>query len=119
MTATEAFPLLSTTNTDKLGPLSGLNSSDKPRRRRSSGLGGEINAGDTSSPALATLDVRPPSAGTIKVRSNASAVAVPLLTSRRHKQTEIARNHFRKGEKRKLSFSNGKDMLSNIPGLPL
>jgi acyl-CoA-dependent ceramide synthase len=69
MTATEAFPLLSTTSTDKLSPLAGPNSSDKPRtRRRSSGLGGEIRAGDTSSPALATLDVRPPSPGTIKVQ---------------------------------------------------
>ncbi len=67
MTATEAFPLLST-NSDHLGPLTGPNSNDKPRiRRRSSGLGGEIRAGDTSSPALATLDVRPPSPGTIKV----------------------------------------------------
>jgi len=67
MPATEAFPLLSTP--DKLTPLGGPNSSDKPRvRRRSSGLGGEIRAGDTSSPALATLDIRPPSPGTIKVR---------------------------------------------------
>jgi very-long-chain ceramide synthase len=68
MPATEAFPLLSTT--DKLTPLGGPNSIDKPRiRRRSSGLGGEIRAGDTSAPALATLDVRPLSPGTIKVRS--------------------------------------------------
>jgi acyl-CoA-dependent ceramide synthase len=67
MPATEAFPLLSTP--DKLTPLGGPNSSDIPRvRRRSSGLGGEIRAGDTSSPALATLDIRPPSPGTIKVR---------------------------------------------------
>jgi acyl-CoA-dependent ceramide synthase len=78
MTATEAFPLLSTTSPDTLGPLSGPNSSDKPRvRRRSSGLGGEIRAGDTSSPALATLDVRPPSPGTIKVCSNVSAHVYP------------------------------------------
>jgi acyl-CoA-dependent ceramide synthase len=66
MTATEAFPLLSTT--DKLAPLGGHGNVDKPRiRRRSSGLGGEIRAGDTSAPALATLDVRPPSPGTLKV----------------------------------------------------
>lgn len=70
MTATEAFPLLST-GRDKLGALVGPNSNDRPRvRRRSSGLGGEIRAGDTSVPALATLDVRPPSPGTIKVRSS-------------------------------------------------
>lgn len=71
MTATEAFPLLSTSSTDKLGPLAGPNSVDKPRtRRKSSGLGGEIRAGDTSSPALATLDVRPPSPGTIKAQAD-------------------------------------------------
>jgi hypothetical protein len=69
MTATEAFPLLS--NADKLGPLTGHYKSDAPRsRRRSSGLGGEIRAGDTSAPALATLDVRPPSPGTLKVKKN-------------------------------------------------
>ncbi|KAE8450865.1 hypothetical protein EG329_005305 [Mollisiaceae sp. DMI_Dod_QoI] len=68
MTATEAFPLLSTT--DKLAPLGGHGSIDKPRiRRRSSGLGGEITAGDTSAPALATLDVRPPSPGTIRAQN--------------------------------------------------
>jgi acyl-CoA-dependent ceramide synthase len=38
------------------------------RRRRSSGLGGEIRAGDTSAPALATLDVIPQSPRSIKVR---------------------------------------------------
>ncbi len=65
MTATEAFPLLS--SADKLTPL-GNHSVDLPRiRRRSSGLGGEIRAGDTSAPAFATFDVRPPSPGTIKV----------------------------------------------------
>ena len=70
MTATEAFPLLSSASNgkhDKLTPL-GNHSIDKPRiRRRSSGLGGEIRAGDTSAPAFATLDVRPPSPGTIRV----------------------------------------------------
>ncbi|KAG4443832.1 hypothetical protein IFR05_000732 [Cadophora sp. M221] len=67
MTATEAFPLLS--SDDKLAPLGGHNSPEKPRiRRRSSGLGGEIRAGDTGSPALATLDVRPPSPGTIRAQ---------------------------------------------------
>lgn len=65
MSATEAFPLLSN---DKLTPLGGPRSIEKPRiRRRSSGLGGEIRAGDTSAPALATLDVRPPSPGAIQV----------------------------------------------------
>ncbi|TVY29851.1 Sphingosine N-acyltransferase-like protein [Lachnellula hyalina] len=66
MPSTEAFPLLSTT--DKLAPLQ--HSVEVPRvRRRSSGLGGEIRAGDTRVPALATLDVRPPSPGTIKAQN--------------------------------------------------
>lgn len=78
MPATEAFPLLSTTTSDKLTPLGGPTSIDKPRiRRRSSGLGGEIRAGDTSSPALATLDIRPPSPGTIKVRIPFSSLLNP------------------------------------------
>jgi acyl-CoA-dependent ceramide synthase len=64
--ATEAFPPLSTK--DVLAPLAGPTSIDKPRaRRRSSGLGGEIRAGDTGAPAFATVDVRPPSPGTVKV----------------------------------------------------
>ncbi|CZS98906.1 hypothetical protein WAI453_008482 [Rhynchosporium graminicola] len=67
MTSTESFPLLS--SDDKLAPLGGRNVAEKPRiRRRSSGLGGEIRAGDTGSPALATLDVRPPSPGTIRAQ---------------------------------------------------
>ncbi|KAK6581437.1 hypothetical protein PZA11_006128 [Diplocarpon coronariae] len=68
MTATEGFPLLS--SGDKLAPLGGPNSGERPRiRRQSSGLGGEIRAGDTGSPALATLDMRPPSPGMIKAQS--------------------------------------------------
>ncbi|KAI9049027.1 hypothetical protein LZ554_006875 [Drepanopeziza brunnea f. sp. 'monogermtubi'] len=59
-----------TSLSDELAPLRGPNSADKPRlRRRSSGLGGEIRAGDTGSPALATLDVRPPSPATIKAQT--------------------------------------------------
>ena len=70
MPATEAFPLLvpstgpspssrsSTPNTNDNGTRS---------RRRSSGLGGEIRAGDTSAPALATMDVIPQSPRSIKV----------------------------------------------------
>ncbi|KAM3083675.1 sphingosine N-acyltransferase lag1 [Clarireedia jacksonii] len=64
--ATEAFPLLSTK--DVLAPLAPPTSIDRPRaHRRSSGLGGEIRAGDTGAPAFATVDVRPPSPGTVKV----------------------------------------------------
>ncbi|PQE33466.1 Sphingosine N-acyltransferase lac1 protein [Rutstroemia sp. NJR-2017a WRK4] len=66
--ATEAFPPLSTK--DVLAPLAGPISIDKPRaRRRSSGLGGEIRAGDTGAPAFATVDVRPPSPGTVKAQN--------------------------------------------------
>lgn len=65
--ATEAFPEL--TNSDKLAPLPGANGSDKgPRyRRRSSGLGSEIRAGDTGGPAVATLDIRSQSPPAVKV----------------------------------------------------
>ncbi|TAQ86867.1 hypothetical protein B7494_g4835 [Chlorociboria aeruginascens] len=62
--ATEAFPLLST---DELAPLAGHNSIEKAKgRRRSSGLGGEIRAGDTGVPAVATWDVRSLSPATPK-----------------------------------------------------
>jgi len=70
MPATEAFPLLTTPTSDKFTALAGPSSTDNQRsvrRRKSSGLGGEIRAGDTGGPALATLDVRPPSPGTLKV----------------------------------------------------
>lgn len=78
--STEAFPLLSSSSSssgaDKLAPLGGPQI-EKPRiRRRSSGLGGEIRAGDTSVPALATLDARPPSPGTVKV-SNSMLSPIP------------------------------------------
>ncbi|KAL3423321.1 ceramide synthase membrane component [Phlyctema vagabunda] len=68
MPGTEAFPLLSAG--DKLTPLQSSNNFDKPRiRRRSSGLGGEIRAGDTGAPAMSTYDIRPPSPGTIKLQN--------------------------------------------------
>lgn len=58
--ATEPFPQLLTR--DSNSPKSTI-SPAKPRgplRRKSSGLGGEIRAGDTGAPAMTTLDVRPP-----------------------------------------------------------
>ena len=66
---TEAFPLLATTSEEKPTALSGPNGIEKQqtRRRKSSGLGGEITAGDTGAPAFATLNVRPESPGAIKV----------------------------------------------------
>ncbi|RFU28859.1 hypothetical protein B7463_g7473, partial [Scytalidium lignicola] len=67
--ATETFPLV--TNSDTLAPLTKTNGNEKsPRyRRRSSGLGSEIRAGDTGAPAVATLDFRPPSPTTIKAQN--------------------------------------------------
>lgn len=72
MTGTQAFPpLLSPeqAGSERVGTpsKSGSSLATTPRRRRSSGLGGEIRAGDTSAPALATLDVIPQSARAIKV----------------------------------------------------
>ncbi|TGO22866.1 hypothetical protein BPAE_0152g00210 [Botrytis paeoniae] len=69
---TESFPqLVSSAKQDKLTPLNAPSSIEKPRiRRRSSGLGGEIRAGDTGAPAFATVDVRPPSPGTIKAQAD-------------------------------------------------
>jgi hypothetical protein len=76
--ATEPFPQLSAF--DQLKPLSGVNGHEsKVRpRRKSSGLGGEIRAGDTA-PALATWDTRPPSPVTpvtpkVSVNSGGSVV---------------------------------------------
>ena len=64
---TEPFPQLFARN--QLKPLSApvAGESKTTRRRKSSGLGQEINAGDTGAPAIATLNVRPPSPGTLKV----------------------------------------------------
>jgi hypothetical protein len=72
---TEAFPLLATTASEKPTALSGPNGIDKQqtRRRKSSGLGEEITAGDTGAPAFATLDVRPESPGAIKVSQVAAS----------------------------------------------
>ncbi|RDW94697.1 LAG1-domain-containing protein [Coleophoma crateriformis] len=62
----EAFPLLSTGDT--LTPLKPPTQEAPRFRRRSSGLGGEIRAGDTGAPAIATFDVRPPSPDTVKLQ---------------------------------------------------
>ncbi|RKF82857.1 Sphingosine N-acyltransferase-like protein FUM17 [Golovinomyces cichoracearum] len=68
MTATEAFPSLSI-DSDNLTPLGSHSSQIKTRnRRKSSGLGGEIRAGDTSAPALATLDIKPLSLSAVKAQ---------------------------------------------------
>ncbi|KAG9243291.1 TLC domain-containing protein [Calycina marina] len=69
MPATEAFPLLASPRGDYLTKSAGPKSNDNQRtarRRKSSGLGGEIRAGDTGVPALATLDVRQSSPATLR-----------------------------------------------------
>jgi acyl-CoA-dependent ceramide synthase len=63
---TEPFPQLQVR--EKLKP-NGQDIKVRPRRK-SSGLGGEIRAGDTGVPAIATWDVVPPSPGAIKVFHN-------------------------------------------------
>jgi acyl-CoA-dependent ceramide synthase len=71
MPATEAFPPLSPPSHERVASITNASSRSEngpTRRRRSSGLGGEIRAGDTSAPALATLDVIPQSPRSIKVR---------------------------------------------------
>lgn len=74
MMASEVFPLI-TTNSDNFTALGECSSHRKPSsRRRSSGLGGEIRAGDTSVPALATLDIKPLSQSAIKVVTGLSIV---------------------------------------------
>lgn len=79
MPATEAFPPLSPSSHDRstgLSSISTVNVADNATRsrRRSSGLGGEIRAGDTSAPALATLDMIPQSPRSIKVRRERESV---------------------------------------------
>lgn len=102
MPSTEAFPLLS--STDKLAPLQ--HNVETPRvRRRSSGLGGEIRAGDTSAPALATLDVRPPSPGTIKVSRAPSCYHMVTRAEDKQAQNESYRKKpFSKRRKAKSLF---------------
>ncbi|KAI1000882.1 Sphingosine N-acyltransferase-like protein [Podosphaera aphanis] len=66
--ASEAFPRL-ISKSDNVTQGGASQSMLKPTvRRRSSGLGGEIRAGDTSAPALATLDMIPASPGIIKAQ---------------------------------------------------
>lgn len=68
MTATEAFPSFST-NSVNHSSLEAASIHIQPRiRRTSSRLGGEIRAGDTNAPALATLDIRQPSLSTVKAQ---------------------------------------------------
>jgi hypothetical protein len=59
---TEPFPSLEVTQHEHLQPLGGTKAQEASakikRRRKSSGLGGEIRAGDTRGPAIATLDMR-------------------------------------------------------------
>ena len=111
---TEAFPLLASPKGDTFTNLSGPNTSDNirtVRRRKSSGLGGEIRAGDTGVPALATWDIRPPSPGTLRVRPPPPSTKTrQMLISSRHKVKETERSLSRKDGKLETFFSNGRGM---------
>lgn len=70
--ATEPFPNIASTSRDQLMPLkvngNKNTTTGMPRaRRRSSGLGGEIRAGDTGAPSFSTFDILPQSPTTMKV----------------------------------------------------
>jgi acyl-CoA-dependent ceramide synthase len=70
-TTTEAFPLLTTPNSDKFAAFAGPSSANKSqtlRRRKSTGHGDKIRFGTTSAPAFATSDVRSPSPKSLKVQ---------------------------------------------------
>jgi hypothetical protein len=64
---TEPFPALDEGH-DRLRPLNGEKRVQlQQRRRKSSGLGGEIRAGDTGVPAIATMAMRGQSPGILRV----------------------------------------------------
>jgi len=64
---TEPFPSLYE-GQDRLRPLNGEKRVQlQQRRRKSSGLGGEIRAGDTGVPAIATMAMRGQSPGILRV----------------------------------------------------
>lgn len=73
MSGSEPFPPLdeNSVTVPTLGQTlgSGLSNGEKKvqRRRKSSGLGGEIRAGDTSGPALSTMEIRPLGNGILRV----------------------------------------------------
>lgn len=115
-TGTEPFPELFAR--DQLKPLTKPNGNETKatRRRKSSGLGQEIRAGDTGAPAIATLDMTPPSSTAIKVRNMTVIHEKQILTSSRHRLKRTARNLSRNGEKQRLWSGDGGIMHSNTPG---
>lgn len=99
---TEPFPQLYAR--DQLKPLSAQNAVETKvtRRRKSSGLGQEIRAGDTGAPAIATLDVRPPSPGTVKVSTFCiRRPRLQTLTNDRHEMNKTGRSPFLNGGKQR------------------
>ncbi|KFY63689.1 hypothetical protein V496_03790 [Pseudogymnoascus sp. VKM F-4515 (FW-2607)] len=55
------------------------------RRRKSSGLGGEIRAGDTGVPAIATMELKTQSAGLLRAKSERDRKARPYSKRRKAK----------------------------------
>ncbi len=84
MASTEPFPSLD--DTSSAHPAQGAtlgqtlsNGGNKIRRRRkSSGLGGEIRAGDTGGPALSTIDAKIMSPGMLRVCDDEASDEAPV-----------------------------------------
>lgn len=109
MSATEPFPRLSPSSSrDQLMPLSEkahgkIPTMTKPRRK-SSGLGGEIRAGDTGAPSLSTFDYLPQSPTTVRV-STATNTTVsrnpPRPSSHPSSQAQIEKDRKKPFSKRR------------------
>jgi hypothetical protein len=112
---TEPFPQLFAR--EQVKPISTPNGNETKvtRRRKSSGLGQEIRAGDTGAPAIATLDVTPPSPNTIKV-SNCAESKVGYLMVSRPKPRRIEKSHSQNVGRLKACFEDGEIMHSKTHG---
>lgn len=104
MEKTEPFPALDE-RVNRLLPeeTSGASVEKKVQRRKSSGLGGEIRAGDTGVPAIATMELKTQSAGLLRVSFSAACGGVccreDILTSsgRQGVNATVKRDHTRRG----------------------
>jgi len=114
--SSDAAPSVATSS-DALPPLIATKGTTKVRsRRRSSGLGGEIRAGDTG-PAFATVDVPLPSPNTLKVRLKHQYPSFEGLTNcYRPKMNPNIRSSLQGSARPGLYFNNTRDMRLNIRG---